>query len=76
MSSLVTTSTIAAADLSDALALVAVLAFLVIVIQKELASSTSDRRLLTLSRGLDIAIVPLGVAFVMIAAAWVVRILG
>jgi hypothetical protein len=76
MSSLVTTSTIAASDLSDALALIAVLTFLVIVIQKELASSTSDRRLLTLSRGLNIGIVPLGVAFIMIATAWVVRILG
>ncbi|MCL5027328.1 MAG: hypothetical protein M1531_12700 [Chloroflexi bacterium] len=75
MTSIVTASTLAAlrsvtaVDLAGGLALVAILTFLALAIYKEVLSSSADEPALSLSRGLYIGIIPLGIAFVMIALA-------
>jgi hypothetical protein len=75
MSSMVTTATAATPDLTGAFSLALVLVFLLLLIQKELASGVSGRRSL-LSLGLNIAIVPLAVAFIMIVGSWLTQVLS
>ncbi len=70
MSTIVTTATIAAMTtspgLSDFLAVVALLTLLGLQVMKEVAVARGDEQP-PLSRGLDIAIAPLGLAFIFIA---------
>ncbi|MHB1416431.1 MAG: hypothetical protein ACYC1C_14380 [Chloroflexota bacterium] len=70
MSVTVTSSTVAAImtspGLSAFLAVVALLTLLALQVIKEIASAGGDERP-PLSRGLDIAIAPLGLAFIFIA---------
>ncbi len=76
MTSIVTTATISAvkaagpaAGLGGTLGAVAVVTFLVLLVTREAASQGSARASRLLVRGLTIGIAPLGLAFVMIAAA-------
>jgi hypothetical protein len=76
MSSMVNTLPWATFDPLDGLVLFTLLAFLGLLITKELASNMSSPRLRTLSRGLNIGIVPLGLAFAFIALARLARALA
>ena len=71
-----TISNLGARGLSDNLMLISVVALLALLILKDVASSTSSRRFAVLSRGLNIAVVPLGLTFAMIAAVRVFAIIG
>ena len=79
MSSTVTSFTAAmltsTPDLGHTLALVSVLAFLVLLIQKEITSATLGKRSHNLARGLNIGLVPLGLAFLIIAGFQVMQVL-
>ena len=55
--------------MAGALALVAILAFVSLLIQKEMVSTASTGWQHALARGLNIALMPLGLAFLMIAGA-------
>jgi hypothetical protein len=71
MSSTVTTttvSTITTVALLSSLGLVAIVTLLLLLIKKEIISTSAHPQLQTLSRLLNIAIVPLVMVFVMIAA--------
>ena len=70
-----TVSTITSAASIAAFGLVAILTLIAFVVVKELASSGNDARLQTLSRILNIAIVPLLMVFVAIVANKVVQVL-
>jgi hypothetical protein len=74
--STVTTSTVttivalsSVLGLREALSLVAVLAFLALLITREIVGSSNSRNGALIVRGLNIGIIPLGVAFVLIAGA-------
>jgi hypothetical protein len=78
MTSLVTTTVTAVMSaanqtpaLGDKLALIAVLAFLVLIVQQDIASGTGTSRAQELAQGLTIALVPLGAVF---AVLWIIRI--
>ena len=82
MISTVTTSTVTTitsvttvTGLAGALALVAVLAFVGLLISREMASATTSQRGQLLRRGLGIGLVPLALAFAMIAATQLLRVL-
>jgi hypothetical protein len=64
-----TLSAVSAAGLADTIMVVAVVALLALLVLKDVASNTASRWLGVLSRGLNIAVIPLGLAFAMIAAA-------
>ena len=70
-----TVSTITSAASIAAFGLVVILTLIAFVVVKELASSGNDARLQTLSRVLNIAIVPLLIVFVAIVANKVVEVL-
>ena len=61
---------------SGALAAIAVVALLIFLIQKEIVSASSGERAQALSRALNIAIVPLLLSFVFIAAVEVALVLN
>ncbi|MGH2352076.1 MAG: hypothetical protein ACRDI2_24900 [Chloroflexota bacterium] len=73
-----TVSTVAAwgtvAGLAEALALIVVLTFLVLLIQKEMVSAGSTESARVFSRGLNIGIAPLAIAFAIIAGARVLQV--
>ena len=76
MISTVTTSTVttivalsSVMGLREALSLVAVLAFLTLLITREIVGSSNGRNAALIVRGLNIGLVPLGVAFLLIAGA-------
>lgn len=70
-----TVSTITTSALAGAVALVAILVLLFLLIQKELASSAAGTRFRTLTRVLNIGIIPLLMAFVVVVAVRVAEIL-
>ena len=79
MSSTVTTATattVTTATLFGTFSLIVILALLVFMIKKEIASSSDHPRAQALSRVLNIAIVPLMFAFSMIAMFQVADILA
>lgn len=80
MISTVTTTTVstvatAAAAVIAGLSLLAVLTLLGVLISKEVVSASEEPRLRALSRALNVAIVPLLLAFVLIAAVQVHNVL-
>ena len=64
-----------ATDFASALALVCIVVFLGVLIQKEMLSGYTNGWQRILARGLYIAIIPLGIAFVMIAGNQVIKVL-
>jgi hypothetical protein len=70
-----TVSTITTSAIAGSVALVAIMVLLFLLIQKELASSASGARLKTLTRVLNIGIVPLLLAFVVVVVTRVAEIL-
>jgi hypothetical protein len=79
MISTVTTSTVttvATAAFGASLVLVAVISLLILLIQKEVISSSSGELAKALSRTLNIAIVPLLLSFFFIAIIKVFNVLG
>ena len=62
-----TVSTITTATLAGSLALIGILVLILLLIQKELITSASSQRLQRLSKALQIGIVPLLMAFIVIA---------
>lgn len=62
-----TVSTIMTAPTAISFALIGILVLFVLLLQKELASSSPDLLLQRLSRVVDVAVFPLLIAFVMIA---------
>jgi hypothetical protein len=77
--STVTTSTIgavAAVTSAATLSMMAVVALLLLLVQKEIASSADDPRLVALAKVLDIALVPVLLAFLFIAAVRVAEVLN
>jgi hypothetical protein len=71
-----TVSTVTTAALAGSAALVGILVLLILLVQKEFTSSAANTRYHTLSKALNIAIVPLLIAFVMIVVASVVKVLN
>jgi hypothetical protein len=71
----VTTVTTATVTVLAGLAFFAVLTLLGVLITKEVASVGQEPRLRSLSRGLNVAMVPLLIAFVVIAAIQVLQAL-
>lgn len=71
-----TVSTVTTAALAGSVALVGILLLLVLLVQKEFSSSAAGTRYRTLSKALNIAIVPLTIAFVLVLIASVIKILG
>lgn len=75
MTSIVTASTLAALrsmtaeDFTSVMALVAVLTFLVLAIHKEVLGSSPDQPSRTLSRGLNIGLIPLAIVLLVIMFA-------
>jgi hypothetical protein len=70
-----TVSTITTAALAGSVALIAIFVLLILLVQKELASGAASSRLRVLSRVLNIGIVPLLIAFGLVAAARVAEVL-
>lgn len=79
MISTVTTTTVSTivstAVMAATLGLLAVLTLIALLVTKELASASENRRLQYLARALNVAILPLLVAFAAIVAVKVVEIL-
>jgi hypothetical protein len=78
MISTVTTSTIGALAATSAatLSMMAVVALMLLLVQKEIASSADEPRLVALAKVLDIALVPLLLTFLFIAAVRVAEVLN
>lgn len=70
-----TVSTITTAALAGSVALIGILVLLVLLVQKELASAASGTRLQTLTRVLNIGIVPLLIAFCLVVVSRIAEIL-
>jgi len=70
-----TVSTVTTATLAGSVALVGILVLLVLLIQKEFSSSAAGERYQTLSKVLNIALIPLIIAFALTALARVIDIL-
>jgi chromate transport protein ChrA len=78
MISTVTTSTVTTVTtgaFAGTLALLAIVALLLLLIQKEIVSTSDDARLQAINRSLNIAIVPLLLAFIFTAGVKVIQIL-
>lgn len=76
MTSTITDSILAnSGALADAVALIIVLLLLALLVQKELAISSNDRRLQRLSMALNVPLFPLLVAFVVIVILRVAEVL-
>ena len=69
------TSVVTTSGLAADLALVVVLLFLVLVVQREIVGSASSGRWRTMTRGLNIGLIPIGLAFLMIAGARLIHVL-
>ncbi len=72
----VTSATSTVGGVVGALGLVAVLTFLALLIEKEIVSAGASARSRMFARCLNIGIVPLGFAFLMIAGAQLLQVLG
>jgi putative effector of murein hydrolase LrgA (UPF0299 family) len=70
-----TITTVLNGALTGSLALIGILVLLILLVQKELAVSSSDARLQRLSHALNIAFIPLLVAFIVIAIMKVAEVL-
>ena len=70
-----TVSTVTTATLAGSVALIGILVLLVLLVQKELASAAKGTRFQTLTRVLNIGIVPLLIAFGMVVFSRVTEIL-
>ena len=70
------TSAWANIGLANSLSLVAILALIALLIQKEFVSSNTSQWSFDLERGLNIGIVPLGLAFLIIAGVQLLAVLG
>jgi len=77
MISTVTTSTVASATIAmgAGLSLLAILTLLSVLIPKEIVSVSDNPRMQALSRALNIALIPLMMGFVFIAAVKVLEVL-
>ena len=75
VSSTSTTSTVAMLGFATSLALVSIITLLVLLVQKELVTASDTPRLKALGRTLDVAVVPLLMAFAMIAINSVMQVL-
>jgi hypothetical protein len=71
-----TVTTVTTVALAATLSLLAVVALLIFLVQKEILSVASDERAQALNRVLNIAIIPLLLSFVFIAAVKVVQVLN
>jgi hypothetical protein len=70
-----TVSTVTTASLAGSVALVGILVLLVLLIQKEFTSSAVGQRYRTLSKVVNVGLVPLSIAFILTALARVIEIL-
>jgi hypothetical protein len=70
-----TVSTVTTISIAGSLTLVAVLTFLLLLVQKEITTSVHDRIAHALGRALNVAIIPLFIAFVLIAIVRVLDVL-
>ncbi len=70
-----TITTITTAAIAGSLGLTAILVFLSLLVQKEIASSAEGSRFKRLSRTLNIGIIPLLIVFILIVAARVLDVL-
>ena len=70
-----TISTVTNAALAGSLALIGILVLFALLVQKELATSSSDVRLQRLSHTLNVAFFPLLIAFFVIAIVKVAEVL-
>jgi hypothetical protein len=70
-----TVSTVTSAALAGSVALIAILFLLGLLIQKEVISVSEESRLKKLSRSLNIAIIPLLIAFIVIVVTRVSAVL-
>lgn len=71
-----TTSTIASAGLAGSFAFIGVVILLALLIQKEVASGTENKRLERFGKILNVSIIPLLIAFVLIAITKISEVLN
>jgi hypothetical protein len=71
-----TVSTITSAALFGTLGLVGVLVLITLLIQKEILSPLKDVRVIRLQQALNIAIIPLLIVFLLIAATKIIEIIS
>lgn len=71
-----TVSTVTTVAIAGSLALIGILVLLALLIQKELATAGESTRLRVYSRALNIAIVPLLIAFALIVVSRVAEVLN
>ncbi len=79
MISTVTTTTVSiltAPAIAESLALIAILILFALLVQKEVATASTDSRLQELSRLLNFSIVPLSLAFIVIVVYKVAEVLN
>ncbi len=70
-----TTSTITTASIAGSFALIGVVVFLMILVQKEVAAGSESKRLERFSKALNISIIPLAIAFILIVITKVGEVL-
>jgi hypothetical protein len=71
-----TVSTVTTAALAGSVALIGIVFLFILVVQKEVTTASSDSRLKRLGKALNIAIIPLLIAFVLIAVTKIMEILN
>lgn len=71
-----TVSTVTTAAMVGSIALIGILVLFALLVQKELAVSSSSESMKRLSRVLNIGIIPLVITFLMIAAINIIKILN
>lgn len=70
-----TVSTVTTAALAGSVALVGIFVFFALLIQKEVATTATSSRMKKLSQALNVAIIPMLIAFVVIAATALIGVL-
>jgi hypothetical protein len=70
-----TVSTVTTAALAGSVALIGIIVLLTLLVQKELTSATTSKRLLALAQVLNVGIVPLMIAFGLLVAARIAEVL-
>ncbi len=70
-----TVSTIATATIAGSVALIGILVFFALLLQKEVAATASGSRMKKLGQVLNVGILPLLIAFILIVATKVIDIL-
>lgn len=75
MISTVTTSTVTTVALAGSAALIGIVFLFMLLVQKEVTTSSEDSRMIRLGKALNIAIIPLLIAFAVLAFTKIAEVL-